>query len=232
MKGIINRVLRRSPDGGAFFILADAIARRRDEGGAARKWMHSGKGASIVKVVIAPDSFKGSLSAPQVADAIAKGMKHVWPDAVFECIPLADGGEGTVDALVSATGGYVVDVSVTGPLGEPVEAFFGILGDSETAVIEMAAASGLPLVPVDRRDPRITTTRGTGELIRAALDSGCRKLIVGIGGSATNDGGVGMAQALGASFRDEEGEEVGPGGLALADLETIDLSGLDRVFKT
>ena len=195
-------------------------------------WMHSGKGAfNLVKIVIAPDSFKGSLTAPQVAAAIAKGLRHVWPDGVIECIPLADGGEGTVDALVSATGGHLVDVSVTGPLGEPVEAFFGMLGDGQTAVIEMAAASGLPLVPADRRDPGKATTRGTGELIRYALDTGCRKLIVGIGGSATNDGGVGMAQALGISFRDAKGDELEPGGLALANLETIDLSGVDPRIK-
>lgn len=185
------------------------------------------RGRPPVKIVIAPDSFKGSLSAPRVAEALAQGIRHVWPDAAIECVPLADGGEGTVEALVRATGGQVIDVSVTGPLGYPVEAFFGILGDGETAVIEMAAASGLPLVPPEERDPTKTTTRGTGELIRYALDAGCRRMIIGIGGSATNDGGVGMAQALGASFRDERGEELGPGGLALADLATIDLARLD-----
>lgn len=180
-----------------------------------------------MKVVIAPDSFKGSLSAREVALAIAEGVRRRWPDAEIDCIPLADGGEGTVQALVDATGGTVVNVKVTGPLGEPVDAFFGVLGDGKTAVIEMAAASGLPLVPPDRRDPGRTTTRGTGELIRAALDRGCRRLIIGIGGSATNDGGAGMAQALGASFQDREGRELGPGGLALKELERIDLSGLD-----
>ena len=181
-----------------------------------------------MKVVIAPDSFKGSLPAQEVASAIAAGIRAVWPDATIDCIPLADGGEGTVQALVSATGGRLVETRVTGPLGEPVDAFFGVLGDGVTAVIEMAAASGLPLVPPDRRDPAVTTTRGTGELILAALDEGCRRLIVGIGGSATNDGGAGMAQALGASFKDGKGAELPPGGLALAQLHSIDLSGLDR----
>lgn len=184
-----------------------------------------------MKIVIAPDSFKGSLSAHDVAKAIADGIRKVWPDADIDCIPLADGGEGTVEALVNATGGRFVHTSATGPLGDPVEAFFGILGDGQTAVIEMAAASGLPLVPKDRRDPSKATTRGTGELIRAALDAGCRRLIVGIGGSATNDGGVGMAQALGASFRDANGAELGPGGLPLAHLASIDLSGIDARLR-
>lgn len=221
------KVLRRSPVGGAFFFLDTSLI----GAGKRRARLECGcilaKGRPLVKIVIAPDSFKGSLTAPQVAEAIAQGMRYVWPDATFECIPLADGGEGTVDALVTATGGRLVDVSVTGPLGQPVEAFFGLLGDDETAVVEMAAASGLPLVPLEERDPGKTTTRGTGELIRYCLDTGCRKLIVGIGGSATNDGGVGMAQALGASFRDARGDELPPGGLALAQLASIDLSGLD-----
>lgn len=186
-----------------------------------------------MKVVIAPDSFKGSLPAKEVAAAIAAGVRKVWPDARIDCVPLADGGEGTVEALVEATGGRFVQARVTGPLGEPVEAVYGLLGDGETAVIEMAAASGLPLVPPDRRDPARATTRGTGELIRAALDRGCRRLIIGIGGSATNDGGAGMAQALGVSFRDRHGRELPPGGLALRELETIDLSGLDpRIRET
>lgn len=180
-----------------------------------------------MKVVIAPDSFKGSLSAREVAQAIASGIRKVWPEAVIECVPLADGGEGTVRALVDATGGAIVDVRVTGPMGTPVDAFFGLLGDGTTAVIEMAAASGLPLVPPAERDPGRATTRGTGELIRAALDRGCRKLIIGIGGSATNDGGAGMAQALGVSFKDKQGRELGPGGLALKELATIDVSGID-----
>src|SRR5690606_515448 len=171
--------------------------------------------------------------AKEVAAAIAAGVRKVWPDARIDCVPLADGGEGTVEALVEATGGRFVQARVTGPLGEPVEAVYGLLGDGETAVIEMAAASGLPLVPPDRRDPARATTRGTGELIRAALDRGCRRLIIGIGGSATNDGGAGMAQALGVSFRGRHGRVLPLGGLALRELEAIDLSGLDpRIRET
>jgi glycerate kinase len=150
-----------------------------------------------MKIVIAPDSFKGSMTASAVAEAMGRGVRRVFPDAELDLVPMADGGEGTVEALVSATGGQTVPVQVTGPLGEPVTAFYGLLGDGETAVIEMAAASGLPLVPPERRNPLVTATYGTGELIRAALDGGARRLIIGIGGSATVDGGVGLAQALG-----------------------------------
>jgi glycerate kinase len=141
---------------------------------------------------------------------------------------MADGGEGTVDALVAATGGRIVSVRVTGPLGEPVDSFFGILGDGETAVIEMAAAAGLHLVPPEKRNPMVTTTYGVGELMRAALDAGCRRLIIGIGGSATNDGGAGMAQALGVRLLDEQGNEIGFGGGALERLARLDLSDFDR----
>lgn len=182
---------------------------------------------TAMKILIAPDSFKGSLAAADVAGAIERGVRRVLPHAEIECIPLADGGEGTVGALVAATGGQIVYERVTGPLGEPVDAFFGILGDGTTAVIEMAAASGLPLVPPGRRDPLRTTTRGTGELIRLALERGCQKIIVGIGGSATNDGGAGMAQALGVSFRDSNGREIGPGGGELIRIHALDVSGLD-----
>ncbi len=186
-----------------------------------------------MKVLIAPDSFKGSLTAVEVALAIEAGVRKALPDAVIERVPIADGGEGTVHALVTATGGRIVERRVTGPLGEPVDAFFGILGDQKTAVVEMAAASGLPLVPVDRRDPMITTTRGTGELIVAALDEGCQEVIVGIGGSATNDGGAGMAQALGVSLKDKDGHEIGPGGGALIHTRSVDMRGLDkRVART
>jgi len=180
-----------------------------------------------VKIVIAPQGFKGNLTALQVAQAISKGVKRVVSDAETTLKPMADGGEGTVQALVDATGGKMMATEVTGPLGEPVTAHWGMLSDKTTAVIEMAAASGLPLVPPERRHPLVTTTYGTGELIRAALDSGCRKLIIGIGGSATNDGGAGMAQALGARFLDAEGEELPSGGAALAKLERIDVSHLD-----
>lgn len=184
--------------------------------------------ARSLKVVIAPDSFKGSLAATEVCRAAEEGLRRVWPDAEVVRVPMADGGEGTVEALVDATGGQVIDVEATGPLGDKVQAFFGILGDGTTAVIEMAAASGLPLVPLDKRNPMTATTRGTGELIAAALDRGCRKFIIGIGGSATNDGGAGMAQALGARLLDAEGKEIGPGGAELARLTRIDTSGMDR----
>jgi glycerate 2-kinase len=180
-----------------------------------------------VRIVVAPDSYKGSLSALGVAEAIERGVRAVFPEAEVAKVPIADGGEGTVDALVVATGGRVEERTVRGPLGEPVRARWGILGAGDTAVIEMAAASGLPLVPKDRRDPRVTTTFGTGELVRAALDAGLRKLVVGVGGSATNDGGAGMARALGVRFLDAAGAELPEGGAALARLARIDLSGLD-----
>lgn len=180
-----------------------------------------------MRVVVAPDSYKGSVSAVGVAAALERGVLRVFPQAEVRKIPIADGGEGTVEALVTATGGKMRHARVRGPLGEPVEACWGVLGDGQTAVIEMAAASGLPLVPPDRRDPRITTTYGTGELIRAALDAGLCRIIIGIGGSATNDGGTGMAQALGAKFLAADGAELPPGGGALVLLKTMDLSGLD-----
>ena len=179
-----------------------------------------------MKIVVAPQALKGSLDAAEVGAAIAAGARAVFPDAQITVVPVADGGEGTVRALVAATGGERRHTRVAGPLGEPVEAEWGILGtgrerdardtQARTAVIEMAAASGLPLVPPDRRDPLITSTRGTGELLRAALDTGCRAVIMGIGGSATNDGGAGMAQALGARLLDSAGDELPPGGAALA----------------
>ena len=152
-----------------------------------------------MKIVIAPDSFKGSLTALQVAEAMETGLRRVFPDAAIEKVPMADGGEGTVQSLVDATSGEILTTQVLDPLGNRIDVQYGVLGDGITAVIEMAAASGLTLVPPDKRDPRVTTTYGTGELIRAALAHGCRKLIIGIGGSATNDGGAGMAQALGAN---------------------------------
>ena len=181
-----------------------------------------------MKFVVAPDSFKGSVSALGVAEAIERGILSVFTGAEVIKLPIADGGEGTIEALVTATGGQVLYEEVVGPLGTPLKAHWGILGDTETAIIEMAAASGLPLVPADQRDPRITTTYGTGQLIKAALDKGLRKIIIGIGGSATNDGGAGMAEALGARFSDSEGKALAPGGKALAGLAGIDLSGLDK----
>jgi len=182
-----------------------------------------------MKIVIAPDSFKESLSALQVAAAIEAGMREVWPDAEYVKVPVADGGEGTVQALIDATGGRLVELRVTGPLGEPVEAFYGLVGDGadKLAVIEMAAASGLESVPPARRDPLVTTTRGTGELILHALNAGARRFVLGVGGSATNDGGAGMLQALGVHLFNAQGGEIGPGGGALAALARVDASALD-----
>ena len=186
-----------------------------------------------MKIIIAPQALKGSLEASDVARASARGIQKVWPQAECILLPVADGGEGTVRALVEATGGQITQARVTGPLGEEVAGFFGILGaqgasEAPTAVIEMAAAAGLPLVPQARRNPLLTTTRGVGELIRLALDHGCRRLIIGIGGSATNDGGAGMAQALGAALLDEQGADLPPGGAALARLSHISLAHLDQ----
>jgi len=178
--------------------------------------------------VIAPQSFKGSLSAVEVAQAMALGIKRVLPDAETVAVPMADGGEGTVEALVDATCGQIITTDVTGPLGESITAKWGILGDGVTGIIEAAAASGITLVPPGKLNPLITTTYGTGELIGAALNAGCRKLIVGIGDTATNDGGAGMAQALGVRLLDNRGKELPWGGAALARLDRIDISGLDH----
>ncbi len=186
-----------------------------------------------MRILVAPDSYKGSASAVAVADAIERGFLAIFPDASVQKIPIADGGEGTVDALVVGTGGHTIEETVSGPLGEPVRARWGVLGDGTTAVIEMAAASGLTLIPLQSRNPRITTTYGTGELIRAALDHGLQRVIVGIGGSATNDGGVGMASALGARFLDHDGRPIPPGGAALAQLAQIDPTNIDpRLAQT
>ncbi|CAI1888713.1 glycerate kinase [Serratia liquefaciens] len=182
---------------------------------------------TLKKVVIAPDSFKESLSALEVAEAIERGFRQIFPQVQYVKLPMADGGEGTVDSMVAATGGEIVRVTVTGPLGQPVQAFYGLLGEGETAVIEMAAASGLHLAPKAQRDPRMTTSYGTGELILAALERGVKTIILGIGGSATNDGGAGMMQALGARLLDENRQALPPGGAALAQLAYIDLSGVD-----
>ncbi|PIJ38547.1 glycerate kinase, partial [Serratia sp. OPWLW3] len=182
---------------------------------------------TLKKVVIAPDSFKESLSALGVADAIERGFRQIYPQAHYVKLPMADGGEGTVESMVAATGGEIVQVTVTGPLGEPVQGFYGLLGDGETAVIEMAAASGLHLAPPNRRDPRITTSYGTGELMLAALDRGVKAIVLGIGGSATNDGGAGMMQALGVKLLDKDRRPLPMGGAALAQLAHLDLAGLD-----
>lgn len=178
-------------------------------------------------IVTAPAAFKGTLSPAAAASSMADGVRRAAPHAQVVALAVADGGEGTVAALVGPAGGKILRRRVTGPLGDPVDAEFGILGDGETAVIEMASAAGLPQVPPDRRDPRMTTTRGVGELIGGALDEGCRRMIVGIGGSATNDGGAGMAQALGARLLDVDGRDLPPGGSALARLGSIDVSDLD-----
>jgi glycerate kinase len=184
-------------------------------------------------VVVAPDSFKGSLSAIQAAAAMERGVLSAWPDARVVKVPIADGGEGTVEALVEATSGRFETRTVRGPLGRPVDARWGVLGDGVTAVVEMAAASGLTLVPEGRRDPRVASTFGTGQLIRAALDAGFRHVVVGIGGSATNDGGSGMAKALGVRFLDGRGEPLPEGGAALSRVASIDLSGVDpRLAET
>ncbi|OCT10736.1 glycerate kinase [Paenibacillus pectinilyticus] len=180
-----------------------------------------------MKIVIAPDSFKESLTALEAANAIEQGFRQIFPNADYVKLPMADGGEGTVESLVAATNGSIIETIVTGPLGEPVKAFFGWLGDGTTVVIEMAAASGIHLVPADYRNPLVTTTRGTGELILAALDLGVSRLIIGLGGSATNDGGAGMIQALGGKLLDRYGAEIGHGGGALAELASIDLKNVD-----
>ncbi|CNK69860.1 putative glycerate kinase [Yersinia pseudotuberculosis] len=186
-----------------------------------------------MKIIIAPDSFKESLTAMQVAEAIEQGFSEIFPQAEYIKLPMADGGEGTVESMVAATGGELVNVEVTGPLGAPVNAFYGWMGDGETAVIEMAAASGLHLVAPEQRNPLITTSYGTGELILAALNHGARKIILGIGGSATNDGGAGMMQALGVQLSDQQGKALTVGGAALAQLVDIDLRQLDdRLAQT
>ncbi|MDH4983107.1 glycerate kinase [Hyphomicrobium sp. D-2] len=173
-----------------------------------------------MKIVIAPDSFKESLSSLEVASEIEAGLKRVWPDATYVKVPMADGGEGTVQSLVDATGGEIVKVEVCGPLGAPVLASYGLLGNGKTAVIEMAEASGLPLVPRDQRDPLKATTFGTGQLIADAIDRGVDEIILGIGGSATNDGGAGLAQALGVRFVNFGGTII-PDLIAGGDLDKI-----------
>ncbi|WP_082523040.1 glycerate kinase [Geodermatophilus sp. Leaf369] len=184
---------------------------------------------TLTRVLIAPSGFKESLDTGEVAAAIAVGVCRVLPDAVIDRMPLVDGGEGSAAALAATTGGSVVPVEVTGPVGDPVRAHVAVLGGAATgtAVIDMASAAGLSLVPVDRRDPTRTTTAGVGELLRAALDTGCRRVVVGCGDSGTSDGGAGALQALGARVLDAHGRELGRGAAALADVAEVDLSGLD-----
>lgn len=180
-----------------------------------------------MKIVIAPDSFKESMTAKEVCGAVESGFKKILPAATYVHLPIADGGEGTVESIVEATGGNIVVLEVSGPMGEKVPAFYGITGDKKTAVIEMAAASGLHLVPRDERNPLVASTSGTGELIKDALNHGVERIVLGLGGSATNDGGAGMAQALGAKLLDHNGEELPQGGGVLGALQTIDVSSLD-----
>ncbi len=184
-----------------------------------------------MKIVIAPDSYKESLSAMEVAIQIEAGFREIYPDAEYIKLPVADGGEGTVDAMVAATGGRQINVSVTGPTGKPVLAHFGITGNQQCAVIEMASASGLECIPPEERNPLITTSYGTGELIKAALDLGVTEFIIGLGGSATNDGGAGMLQALGIHLLDKAGHNIGKGGQCLSELEYVDVSGMDPRLK-
>ncbi|TDD80076.1 glycerate kinase [Saccharopolyspora karakumensis] len=179
----------------------------------------------MFRIVVAPSGFKECLDAEQVADAIQAGVRRVIPGSVVDTVPLIDGGEGSARLLARATGGTLVPVTVTGPVGDPVAAHFALL-DDDTAFVEMAAAAGLSLVPPSRRDPGRTTSRGVGELIRAALDTGAQRIVVGCGDSGVCDGGAGALQALGARITDESGREIGPGGAELLRADRIDASGL------
>lgn len=183
-----------------------------------------------MKILIAVDSFKGSLSSQQAGEAITEGIHKVFPEAMTYILPMADGGEGTVEALVQAMQGEILRTKTTSPLGDIIEGFLGQLPDG-MVVLEMAAASGLPLVPQEKRNPLVTSTKGTGELILKAMDLGARDIILGIGGSATNDGGAGMAQALGVKLLDIEGRELNPGGGELGRLANIDLGQVDPRLK-
>lgn len=183
-----------------------------------------------MKFLFASDSFKGTLSSEQIITLLDAAAKYVFPDCETMGIPVADGGEGTIDAVISVLHGSIYEVDVHGPLMEEVVSRYGETGNG-AAVIEMAAASGLPMVPVDKRDPRVTTTYGTGELIKTALDCGCRDITIAIGGSATNDGGMGAMRALGIRFLDENGEELSGCGNDLARVADIDISGLHSAVK-
>ncbi|OAT86682.1 glycerate kinase [Desulfotomaculum copahuensis] len=178
--------------------------------------------------IVAPDSFKGSLSAVEATHYMERGIKAVFPQAVVKKVPLADGGEGTVEAIINAAGGRLLEAEVTGPLGRPVKAVYGVLSDGITGVLEVASVCGLPQVPPERRNPESTTSLGVGELILAAVAEGCRRVIVGLGGSATNDGGIGMAAALGIRFPDGTGRPLEPRVSNLAQATGIDYSGLDQ----
>ena len=180
-----------------------------------------------MKILIAPDSYKGSLSALEVGIAMQRGILKVNSKIKVVLVPMADGGEGTVKSLIEGSEGRLIKKKVHDPLFRKVNSFYGIMGDGKTAVIEMAAASGLPLLKPQERNPMKTTSFGTGELIKDAMDKGCDKIIIGLGGSATNDGGLGMAQALGVRFFDEKENEIGHGGGELLKIHSVDMSGID-----
>ncbi|GAK47595.1 glycerate kinase [Secundilactobacillus oryzae JCM 18671] len=185
-----------------------------------------------MKFVLAPDSFKESMTAKEAAAALERGLRKVLPNATYQQVPMADGGEGTVQSLVDATNGQFVEEAVLDPLGQPTSARFGLLGDQTTAVIEMAAASGIQFVSEQTKNPLKTSTFGTGQLIRAAVEKhGATKIIIGIGGSATNDGGAGMAEALGVKLLDTNGKPIQRGGGHLDDLVTIDVSGVPEAIR-
>ncbi len=184
-----------------------------------------------MKVVVAIDSLKGSLSSIEAGMAVRDGILAAKPDAEVIVKPLADGGEGTTDALIEGMNGKRIDLTVTGPMHTPVDAYYGYLADSHTAVMEMASAAGITLVPAEEKNPLLATSYGVGEMMNDALQKGCRNFIIGIGGSATNDGGIGMLKALGVRFLDENGEDAGEGGQALAKVEQIDVSGLNPLLK-
>lgn len=185
----------------------------------------------MIKFILAPDSFKESMTAKEVCLSMEKGIKKVIKDAKCVYVPMADGGEGTLDALVTSTNGEIIYKEVLNPLGNKINARFGILGDKNTAIIEMAEASGIELIQINKRNPMITTSFGTGELIKAALDLGIKSIVIGIGGSATNDAGVGMMQALGAEFLDENNNEILFGGGELNKIRSIDLANFDKRVK-
>jgi glycerate kinase len=182
-------------------------------------------------ILLAPDSFKESMTAKEACEAMERGIKKANSNITCIHVPMADGGEGTMQSLVDATGGKIYPIKVMGPLGNEVEASYGILGDGVTGILEMASASGIHLVPAEKRNPLITTTYGTGQLIKACLDHGIRKLLIGIGGSATNDGGAGAVQALGGKLMDSEDNEIAFGGGNLDKIATIDMSGFDTRLK-
>lgn len=184
-----------------------------------------------MKVVIAIDSLKGSLSSMEAGMAIKDGVLAAKPDAEVIVKPLADGGEGTTDALIEGMNGERIDLTVTGPMHTPVDAYYGYLKDTNTAVMEMASAAGITLVPDSEKNPLLATSYGVGEMINDAIQRGCRNFIIGIGGSVTNDGGIGMLKALGVRFLDENGEDAGEGGQALAKVARIDVSGMNPLLK-